>query len=133
MGVSVYPVLNRNVPGFDATEVSGRCLAAAIFEPNSAFAVLERFSNMNEDELRELIVGQTGQDPNEITVPAEEWFSPAYGLTVVRALLVQTMTPPVRWEAEEFTEWLANDLQVLEKTLLLAQEHGALFHLTMDF
>jgi hypothetical protein len=34
---------------------------------------------------------------------------------------------------DDFAEWLATDLQNLEKALLLAQEHDALFHLTMDF
>ncbi len=129
MGVSIYPVLNKDVPGFDATEVSGKALAAAIFETDSAFVILGNFQSMDENELRELIVGEMGQDPSEITVPAEEWFSPEDGLTAMRTLLAQ----PVEWETDEFAEWLTKDMETLEKVLLLAQDHGAMFHLAMDF
>ena len=131
MGVSIYPVLNKDVPGLDGTEVSGKALAAAVFAPNSAFAVLERFNSMNEDELRELVVGETGQDPSEITVPAEEWFAPSDGLTVVQEL-VALPAPIVEGATNDFAKWLSNDLLTLEQTLRLAQEHGALFHLAMD-
>ena len=132
MGVSIYPVLNKDIPGFDVTEMSGKALAAAVFAPGSAFAALERFNSMEEDELRELIAGQTGQDISEITVPAEEWFAPTEGLTVVRELFAQP-APLVKGAAGDFAEWLANDLRTLEKMLVLAQEHDALFHLAMDF
>ena len=96
MSVSIYPVLNKDVPGFDVTEISGKALAAAVFAPESAFAVLERFSSINEDELRELIAGETGQDVEEVEVPAEEWFSPEDGLTVVRVLFTQPA--PSGWQ-----------------------------------
>ncbi len=119
MSVGIYPVLNKEVPGYDATEVSGKALAAAVFVPNNAFAVLERFSSMDDDELRELIAGETGQDPNEIEVPAEEWFAPEEGLTVVRELSTQP-GPLVEGGADNFVEWLTTDLQNLEKVLLLA-------------
>ena len=132
MGVSVYPVLNKDVPGFDVTEMSGKALAAAVFEPSSAFAVLERFNSMDEDELRELIVGETGQNTGEVEVPTEEWFFPEDGLTVVRELSTQPV-PLVKRATDDFAEWLANDLRALERMLVLAQEHGALFHLAMDF
>ncbi len=132
MGVSIYPVLNKDVPGYDATEVSGKALAAAIYEPDSAFAVLQRFHSIDEEELCELIAGETGQEPNGIEVPAEEWFAPEDGLAVVRKLFTQP-APLVAGGTDDFAEWLATDLQNLEKALLLAQEHDALFHLTMDF
>jgi hypothetical protein len=130
MGVSMYPVLNKEVPGIDGTEVPGKALAAAVYEPNSAFAVLEQFSSMNEEELRELVAGETGQDPNGIEVPAEEWFAPEDGLTIVRELSVQP-APLVEGSPDDFAEWLANDLRALERVLAL--EHGALFHMAMDF
>ena len=132
MGVSIYPVLNKDVPGLDGTEVSGKALAVAVFEPQSAFAVLAQFNSMNEDELRELVVGETGQDPSEITVPPEEWFAPSDGLTVVRELAALP-APFVENAGDDFAEWLASDLLTLEQTLRLAQEHDALFHLAMDF
>ncbi len=133
MGVSVYPVLNKDVPVFDATEMSGKALAAAVFAPESAFAVLGNFHSANEDELREFVAGEAGQNPSEIKVPAEEWFSPADGLTVLRELSAQPATMLAGADAGDFAEWLANDLRALEKMLMLAQEHGALFHLAMDF
>ncbi len=49
MGVSVYPVLNKEMPGFDVTEVSGKALAEAVFEEGSAFAILERFNSQNPE------------------------------------------------------------------------------------
>ena len=103
MGISIYPVLNKQIPSFDATEMSGKALAAAVFVPGSAFAALERFSSMNEEELRELIAGETGQDPNEIEVPEEEWFVPEDGLTVVRELFTQP-APLVEGGADDFAE-----------------------------
>lgn len=132
MSVSIYPVLNKDVPGYDATEVFGKALAAAVYEPDSAFAVLGRFYSMDGDELRELIAGETGQDPDEIEIPAEEWFAPEDGMAVVRELSMQP-APLVEGGADDFAEWLANDLRALERMLALAQQHGALFHLAMDF
>ncbi len=132
MGVSIYPVLNKDVPDFDVTEMSGKALAAAVFAPDSAFAVLGNFHSTNEDELRELIVGETGQDSGGVTVPAEEWFLPSDGLTVVRELAALP-APPVKEAVDDFAEWLLDDLRALEEMLALAQEHGALFHLAMDF
>ncbi len=141
MGVSVYPVLNKEVPGFAITETSGKVLAEAIFEEGSAFAVLERFSSQNEEELADFIADQTGQEVSATEVPAEEWFAPKEGLQVVRSLLEQVrsqlqngpLTPPAGWEADEFSRGLMDDLQNLEKVLLLAQEHDAQFHLALDF
>lgn len=141
MGVSVYPVLNKEVPGFDVTETTGRALAEAIFEEGSAFAVLERFSSQNEEELAGFIADQTGQEASAIEVPAEEWFAPEEGLQVVRPLLEQVrsqsqagpLTLPAGWEADEFSRGVMDDLQNLEKVLLLAQEHDARFHLALDF
>ena len=132
MGVIVYPVLNKDVPGFDVTEMSGKALAAAVFAPNSAFVVLGNFYSTNEDELREFIAGEAGQIAEDVEVPAEEWFSPDDGLAVVRELFAQPV-PPVKGTADEFAEWLTDDLSTLEKMLVLAQEHGALFHLAMYF
>ena len=132
MGVSLYPVLNQEVPGFDVTEMSGKALSAAVFAPDSAFAVLTRFSSMAEDELRELIADQTGQDPKEITVPAEEWFAPSDGLIVLRQLFTQP-APLIEGASAELGEWIINDLRSMEKVLVLAHQHGALFHSAMDF
>ncbi len=142
MGVSVYPVLNKEVPRFDVTEASGKALADAIFEQGSAFAVLERFNSQNAEELADFIADQTGQEASEIEVPAEEWFAPQDGLQVVRLLLDQLSSsslpgsaiPPAGWApGGYYSEALTDDLQNLEKALLLAQEHDALFHLEMDF
>jgi len=141
MGVSVYPVLNKEVPGFDVTEVSGKALAKAVFEEGSAFAVLERFNSQGAEWLADFIAGQTGQEPSLIEVPAEEWFAPEEGLLVVRSLLDLLRSPspsgrpmpPAGWEAGEFTQGLTDDLQNLKKVLLLAEEHKARFHLAIDF
>lgn len=140
MGVSVYPVLNQEVPGFDVTEVSGKVLAKAVFEAGSPFAVLERFNSQDEEGLASFIADQTGQDASTTEVPAEEWFAPE-GLLIVRSLLDLLRSPsspgrpipPAGWEADEFIQGRADDLQNLEKVLLLAEEHKARFHLALDF
>ena len=135
MGVSIYPVLDRDVPGFDVTETAGKALAEAVFHENSRFSALERFSSQNEEALADFIADQTGQEANTIEVPVEEWFSPAEGLQTVRFLLAHTsQTPsPTGWEHDDFLEGLAADLTTLESVLLMAQKHGAKFHLEMDF
>ena len=139
MGVGVYPVLNKEVPGFDVTEVSGKALADAIFEEGSPFAALERFSSQDAEELAGFIGEQTGQEVSEIEVPVEEWFAPEEGLQVVRSLLDQVRSflmsvAPPRWGPDGYySEAISDDLHNLEKALLLAQEHGALFHLALDF
>ena len=135
MGVSIYPVLDRDVPGFDVTETAGKALAEAVFQEDSPFSVLERFSSQNEEALADFIADQTGQEADTIEVPAEEWFSPEEGLQTVRFLLAHTSpTPsPTGWEPDEFLTGLVGDLQALERVLLLAQEHGAKFHLDVDF
>jgi len=95
----------------------------------------------NKEELANFIADQTGQEANAVEVPAEEWFAPEEGLQIVRSLLEQVrshsqagpLIPPVGWEPDEFSEGLTDDLQHLEKALLLAQEHNAQFHLALDF
>lgn len=141
MGVSVYPVLNKEVRGYDATEVLGKALAKAIFDEGSAFAILERFNSQSEEWLAGFIADQTGQEASAIEVPAERWFAPEEGLQAVRSLMEQAryqsqagpLTPPPGWEADEFANGLMDDLQNLEKVLLLAQGHDAQFHLALDF
>ncbi len=140
MGVSIYPVLNKEVPGFDVTEVSGKALADFMFENESLFAPLLRFLSNDEEELAGFIADQTGQDAKEIEVPAEEWFDPQEALPFVQRLLEQVrlipqsvIKVPDRWEPKEFTEGVINDLVNLEKALVLAQQQQAQFHLAMDF
>ncbi len=127
MSVSIYPVLNKDVLGFDATEMSGKALAAAVYETDNAFAVLQHFSSQNAEWLTDFIADQTGQDPSTIQVPAEEWFTPKAGLEAIRSLTSLVL------ETGGFADALREDLSNLEKALLLAQQHGALFHLAIDF
>lgn len=135
MGVSIYPVLNKDVPGFDVTETAGKALAEAVFQENSAFAGLERFSSENAEAMADFIAEQTGQEAAAIEVPAEEWFHPEEGLQVVHSLLAHTLSQPTSegGEPDIFISSLHSDLQSLERVLTLAQQHQALFHLSMDY
>lgn len=123
------------MPGFDVTETAGKALAEAVFQENSAFAVLQGFVSENAEALIDFIAGETGQEADTIEVPAEEWFHPEEGLQVVRSLLAHTLSLPTPegWEPDIFISALHNDLQSLERVLTLAQQHKALFHLSMDF
>lgn len=140
MGVSVYAVLSKEVPGFDVTSTPGKALAAVLFEEGSFLTPLMRFSSDDEKYLTDFIADQTGQDPSEIEVPPEEWFDPEEGLQVLRPLLEQVRVeahPAVgafaNWEDAEFTGALADDLASLEAALVLAQDQQARFHLAVDF
>ncbi len=135
MGVSIYPVLDKEVPGFDVTETAGKALAAAAFQENSEFTILHHFISENAEALADFIAGETGQEADTIKVPAEEWFHPEDGLQVVHSLLAHTLSQstPTGWEADVFISGLHSDLQSLERALTLAQQHKALFHLSMDF
>lgn len=128
MGVSLYPVLNKEVQGFDATAFSGKALAEAVFADGSAFAVLQRFSSQNAEWLADFVADQTGQEASAVEVPAEEWFTPEEGLQAVCSLM-----PLAKSASNGSSEYLADDLQNLEKVLLIAQKQDALSHLVLNF
>lgn len=87
------------------------------------------------------VAGEVAQDINQAIsganaqierdgIPAEEWFEPAEGLTVVRGL--QAHISAHRKSVSQPAAVLA-DLAELEQVLLVAQKHSVLFHFAWDF
>ncbi len=152
MSVSLYPVLEREVVGYDATAVVGKALAHAVYNGGlPALTVFDDFFSVSPDEVAGLagcsLPGdeQTGEDdarrppaPPGFQPPAEAWFEPSAGLGAVRAALRAVReaaadaasglnTPAAR------AEWIIRDLMAVERVLLLAQEQGTRFHFAMDY
>ncbi len=126
MGVSLYPVLERDVLGVDVTEVVGKALARAVYESNLPEVWrLQDFFSVSVDNMLEPL-------PEGVMPPPEAWFDAAEGIIAVRAALVAVRQETVILETEKAQAWVIADLEKTEQILLLAQEHGVRFHLGMD-
>jgi len=135
MGVSIYPVLNRDVPGFDVSAVDGKVLARVMPEGENSDTPLARlwdFMSANPEDAAAFLERE-GVDTSAIEINwAEEWFSPADGLAVVRAALASLEAEGSDVAPVDVPE-VVRDLRDIESVLLLAQEHGAQFHFAIDF
>ena len=127
MGVSIYPVLDKDVPGFDVTYVIGKMLAKALpcgEDSDSPLLPLTNFIWIAPETLTWLME-EAGDNPEESDLPREQWFDAGEGLAAVRAALQNL---PADFDARVF-----DDLRDIENALSLAQEHGARFHFAFDF
>jgi len=66
----------------------------------------------------------------EHSVPAEEWFSPTEGLTVIRGLQAHIST---HRKSVSLSPEVLEDLAELEQVLATAAEYGVPFHFSWDF
>lgn len=62
--------------------------------------------------------------------PVEEWFAPSEGLAIVEALMEYVRNEP---EGFDRVEDLLGDLEDVRRYLRAAEQHGARFHLSLDF
>jgi hypothetical protein len=138
MGLSVYPVLEGEVPEFDVAAVDGKGLARALPNDNdgSLLAPLLEFISITEEPLADFM---DGADLSEAaSAPEREWFNPSQGLEVVQHLLSVLRTNPEALpssgkEREAFVQWVIEDLEGVEQALQLARQRATRFHLAVDY
>lgn len=89
-------------------------------------ASLTSFLSENQSALIEKMKAE-GFDPSKMRVPPEQWFTPAEGLKVVRALL-----PHVEANLNDYRQPnpILRDLRGIEAELIAAEKAGVRFHLS---
>jgi hypothetical protein len=134
MSVALYVALEQEIPGFDASSVSGKFLAKAQKKLDSiakrlGLQPLEAFISTNPDDVLDFLEGEGGV-PEGMEIPAEEWFEPVEGQKTVRGLLDHLRHHPtsVRNPAD-----VSADLEDIEAMLAAAAKRGVRFHLAVDF
>ncbi|MBV9851538.1 MAG: hypothetical protein JO250_17865 [Armatimonadetes bacterium] len=154
MGVSLYPVLEHEVAGYDATAVVGKAFAHAVYNwPIPALVALGDFFSVSPEEVASLAGyylpgdedaeegegGAAGRKPAppDFQPPAEAWYEPTAGLNAVREALRALREAPASVTAglntrKNRVEWVISDLEAVERVLLLAQEQEVRFHFAMD-
>lgn len=126
MGLSLYLVLDKEVPGFDVSSVDGKALARALPEQEnieSPLTPLYDFLSQNPQDIADLMGDDDGAV--DFKLPSEQWFEAEDGLAAIRAVLEQL--------PDDYNSSVVDDLRGIESALLLAQQHGARFHLAFDF
>ena len=155
MSTSLYPVLERDVVGYDASAVIGKALCHAVYHCDVPEVVaLDAFFSVSPQELASLagfyLPGDDLSDhedtelkplkpaPPDFQPPAEAWYEPAVGLRAVSEALkaLRDASPLIDGQLEagkNRTDWVITDLEAVEKVLTLAQEHEVRFHFAMDY
>jgi hypothetical protein len=134
MSVAIYVALEKEIPGFDASSVCGKCLEKAqarldgIARERRLTPLTDFLSTAPEDVLG--FFEDMGGMPEGLQPPAEEWFDPAEGLRTVRGLLDYLRDNPT---SVPRARGVRDDLEAAEAVLAAAREHGVRFHLAIDF
>lgn len=137
MGLSIYPVLEKPIAGFDVTGMDGKSLAKALpkEDDGSIFAPILGFISIDPEQFADLLGDEELDD--DLPELEEQWFLPQDGLAAI-----QPMVDALRTQADEWLSYIPagsegigrilDDLEALEHVLNLAQENGVRFHLRFD-
>lgn len=133
MGLGWYVVLERELPGVAINKDGGKALIHHQHELDELAERLELLPLSDLVSVRPQAVAaylqQQGLDPDEIPIPDEEWHDAAEGLKTVRGLLEHLRKEPA---AVPNSSRVVQDLQGIEKALIVAEREKALFHLASD-
>jgi hypothetical protein len=134
MGVALYVALEKEVPGFDASSVWGKCLEKAQTRLDGiarehGLTPLGDFISVAPEDVLAFLEGEGGV-PEDLELPTEDWFDPAEGLRTVRGLLSYIRDNPA---SVKQARGVCDDLEAAEEVLAAAKEHGVRFHLAIDF
>ncbi len=134
MGVALYVALEKEIPGFDASSVSGKFLAKAQkkldgIAQRKGLKPLEDFISTNPEEILGLLE-DVGGVPDGLEIPAEQWFRPSEGLKTVRGLLQYLRDDP---SGIRNVRDVINDLEATAEVLAAAAKKRIRFHLAVDF
>jgi hypothetical protein len=136
MGVAIYVVIEKEIPGIDASSVSGKALAKSseqldrIARKNGLLAIQEFMSVDPEEAGAFLEDSEIALD--DVKIPEEQWFDPADGLKTIRGLLDFLRDNPTALSKVPLSH-LQDDLLAAEKVLSVALKHGVRFHFAVDF
>jgi hypothetical protein len=132
LGVALYPVFERDVPGYDpSTGLSGKALAQAVDAGHGpleatcrAIGVTPIFGFYHETNSESF--EKIGEEvPANQALDEPQWFDPDDGLRTVSGLLECA-------DAERMEPRLLGDLVRLQQVLEIAKNHGTGFRLRLD-
>ena len=138
MSASFTPMLEQAIPGFEPSAVPGASLARVV-EAHPVLVALTDFVSVDPTQIA-LAVGMVypyeedgADDLQDIDFGPPEWYEPALGLAVVRQALDAVRAEPGGIAAAIYDpglrpEDVIADLDAIERTLLLAQQHETRFH-----
>jgi hypothetical protein len=133
MRLGLYVSLEREVPGVDPLAMDGKSLAGAQFildEIARQLRVRPLRSLLCTDRKEALdFLEDIGVDPDEITLPEEEWYPPSEGRKTVRRLLDHLGRAP---ENVPNADRVVADLEAIDRVLAAAEEQQVRFHFALD-
>jgi hypothetical protein len=131
MSAALFITLQREIPGIDASTVSGKALSRNLDWLNqvckqSKVRTMDELISLNPRDVAEFLRGE-GEVPDGLSLPQEQWFEPEDGLRTIGALLEHS-------ESVKATERsLLEDLRACKRVLEAAQQHHVRFHFSVDF
>jgi hypothetical protein len=132
MGVALYIVPEREVPGFD-TSVSGKALGRSShldrLAQRAGVRPLMGFFSIHPEGAAAFI-NDHGGELSEGGLPGEQWFAAEDGLATVRGLLRQLAANP---SAAPNAGSIAADLREFEAVLTRLAAEGVRWHLAVDY
>jgi hypothetical protein len=129
---SYYILLERNVPGVDAT-VDGHSLSRnsdaleALAKALGVTSLLSFFS-IDQQELEGLFGDIVAGDVTNKMNTREEWFEPRDGIQTIEALLARKSDLAFPDAAK-----VAPELEEFARVLRLAEQHNVRWHLAIDY
>lgn len=131
MSSALFIVLERQVPGIDASSVSGKSLARQLewldrTAKELSVPPLSDFISVSPQEAAAFLEDE-GQSDSGLRLPPEKWFDAAAGLRTVQALLTYGESQP---RAEQH---LLLDLKACGQVLERARQEDTRFHFAIDF
>jgi hypothetical protein len=124
-------VVERKIPGIDASSVGGKFLARNLdwldeAAKQSGVRPLSELISVNPEEAAAFLESEDG-DTSDLPPPSEQWFDASEGLRTIEALLQHIES---RKSADER---LLHDLKECHQVLERAKREDVRFHFTVDF
>lgn len=133
MGLGWYVILERELPEAPIAKEGGKALIHHQHELDELARRLELTPLSSLMSVRPAAIAayleQQGLDPEQVPIPDEEWHEAGEGLKTVRGLLEHVRRAP---EAVPNSFRVIQDLEGIEKALVVAEREKVLFHLASD-
>ena len=135
MGAALFPVFEQELPGIDATSVSGKALSRA--EPElqqiaSRLGVtpLMQFYGADDAALADEVLDGEEFQAGGLELPSARWFEASDGLSTVSGLLQYLEENP---GGVGDVDAVTTDLRAMERALVEAERANVKWHLEVDF